>query len=83
MPEKLNVNKIQIETIYQVGAIKAVKGIIIVVNFCSHKGKQRVLNKARYQKRGDIYVNENLFKRTVAIKKENSEKTKTLRQQGK
>ena len=81
--EKLDVNKIQIERAHRVGAKKAGKDRTIVAKFSSYKGQQRVLNEARRQKRKDIYVYEDFSKVAVAIKKENWEKVKTLRQQGK
>ena len=81
--EKLDRNKIQIERVHRVAAQEAGRNRTIVAKFSSYKGKQRVLNQTRCQKREDIYIYEDFSKATVAIRKENSEKTKALRQQGK
>ena len=77
--EKLGANKIQIERAHRVGAKEGGKNRSIVAKFCSCKGKQRVLNEARRQKREDIYVYEGFCKATVTIKKENWEKVKALK----
>ena len=81
--EKLGVSRIEIERAHRVGAKEEGKNRTIVVKFSSYKGKQRVLNEARRQRREDVYVYEDFSKATVAIRKENWEKVKTLRQQGK
>ena len=83
MREKLGVSRIEIERAHRVGAKEEGKNRTIVVKFSSYKGKQRVLNEARRQRREDVYVYEDFSKATVAIRKENWEKVKTLRQQGK
>ena len=62
--EKLGANKIQIERAHRVGAKEGGKNRSIVAKFCSCKGKQRVLNEARCQKREDIYVYEGFCKAT-------------------
>ena len=54
--EKLVVNKIQIERTHRVGAKEGGKNRTIVAKFSSYKGKQRVLNEARHQKREFIYI---------------------------
>ena len=81
--EKLGVNKTQIERAHRAGAKEAGEDRTIVAEFSSCKGKQRILNEARCQKREDIYVYEDFSKATVTIRKENWEKVKALRQQGK
>ena len=81
--EKLGVNKTQIERAHRVGAKEAGEDRTIVAEFSSCKGKQRILNEARCQKKEDIYVYEDFSKATVTIRKENWEKVKALRQQGK
>ena len=79
MREKLGANKIKIEKAHRVGAKEGGKNRSIVAKFCSYKGKQRVLNETRRQKREDIYVYEGFCKATVTIKKENWEKVKALK----
>ena len=83
MLEKLGVTKIQIQRAHRVGAKEEGKDRTIVAKLSSYKHKQRVLNEARHQKREEIYVYEDFFKATVAIRNENWEKVKALRQQGK
>ena len=83
LSEKLGVNKIQIGRAHRVGAKEGGKDRTMVAKFSSYKGKQRVLNEARRQKREDIYVYEDFPKATVAIRNENWEEVKALRQQGK
>ena len=62
--EKLGANKIKIEKAHRVGAKDGGKNRSIVAKFCSYKGKQRVLNETRRQKREDIYVYEGFCKAT-------------------
>ena len=81
--EKLGVNKIQIEIFHRVAAKGSGKDITIVAKFSSYKGKQRVLNEARCQKRKGIYVYENFSKATMPIRKENCKKVTALKPQGK
>ena len=81
--EKLGVTKIQIEKTHRVGAKEVGKEITVAKKFSSYKGKQLILNKAMFQKREDIYVYDDFSKATVALRKENWEKVKALRQQGK
>ena len=78
----LDVNQIQIERPNPVGTKRADKDRTIVAKFCHYKGKQRVLNEARYQKREEIHACKDFFKAAVAIRKENLEKLKALRHQG-
>ena len=54
--EKLDVDKIQIERAHRVEAKEAGKDWTIVAKFSNCKGKQRVLNKAKCQKREGMYV---------------------------
>ena len=72
--EKLDVNKIQIQKAHRVGAKEGGKDRIIVAKFSSYKGKQRVLNEARRQKREDICIYEDFSKATVAIWKKTGRK---------
>ena len=82
LPEQLDVNQIQIERSPPVGTKEASKDRTIVAKFCNCKGKQRVLNEARHQKREEIRACKDFFKATVAVRKENLEKLKALRHQG-
>ena len=82
LPEKLDVNQIQIERSHPVETKEAVKDRTIVAKFCNYKGKQRVLNEVRHQKREEIQACKDFFKAAVAIRKENLEKLKVLRHQG-
>ena len=75
--EKLGVNKIQIVGAHQVGIKERGKDRTIVAKFSSYKGKQRVLNEARRQKREGIYIYEDFSKETVAMRKKLGESTKT------
>ena len=54
----------------------------MVAKLCYYKGKQRVLNEVRHQKREEIQACKDFFKAAVAIRKENLEKLKVLRHQG-
>ena len=81
--KKLGGNKIQIEWAHRVGEKEAGKDRTIVAKFSNCKGKQRVFNEVSCQKREDIHVYEDFSKTSVAIRKENWEKVKALRQQGK
>ena len=56
LSEKLGVNKIQIGRAHRVGAKEGGKGRTIVAKLSSYKGKQRVLNETRRQKREDMYM---------------------------
>ena len=82
--EKLGTSKIQIERAHRVGEKERGTERPIVAKCSSCKGEQNVLNEARHQKIEDIYVYEEFSKATMAIRKENWEKVKTLalRQQG-
>ena len=82
LPEKLDVNQIQIERSHPVEMKEAVKDRTIVAKFCNYKGKQHVLNEVRHQKREEIQACKDFFKAAVAIRKENLEKLKALRHQG-
>ena len=82
LPEKLDVNQIQIERSHPVETKEAVKDRTIVAKFCNYKGKQHVLNEVRHQKREEIQACKDFFKAAVAIRKENLEKLKVLRHQG-
>ena len=82
LPEKLDLNYIQIERPNPVGTKRADKDKTIVAKFCRYKGKQSVLNEARHQKREEIRACKDFFKAAVAIRKENLEKLKALRHQG-
>ena len=82
LPEKLDVNQIQIERYHPVETKEAVKDRTMVAKFCYYKGKQRVLNEVRHQKREEIQACKDFFKAAVAIRKENLEKLKVLRHQG-
>ena len=66
-----------------VGEKEAGKDRTIVAKFSNCKGKQRVFNEVSCQKREDIHVYEDFSKTSVTIRKENWEKVKALRQQGK
>ena len=81
LPEKLDVNQIQIERSHPVETKEAVKDRTIVAKFCNYKGKQHVLNEVRHQKREEIQACKDFFKAAVAIRKENLEKLKALRHQ--
>ena len=54
----MGVKKFQIKRDYRVGAKKGSKDRTIVEKFNSYKGKQRIFNETRRQKREDIYVYE-------------------------
>ena len=82
LPEKLDVNQIQIERYHPVETKEAVKDRTMVAKLCYYKGKQRVLNEVRHQKREEIQACKDFFKAAVAIRKENLEKLKVLRHQG-
>ena len=81
-PEKLGVNKIQIERAHRVGAKEAGKDRTIVAKFSSYKGKQHVLNGARCQKRNDMYMRVSP-KQLWLLGKKTGKKVKILKQQGK
>lgn len=72
--EAMGVKKCQIKRDYRIVAKKGSKDRTIVEKFNSYKGKQRIFNETRRQKREDIYVYEHFSKVTVAIRVENSEK---------
>ena len=54
--EAMGVKKCQIKKDYRIVAKKGSKDRTIVEKLNSYKGKQRVFNEARRQKREDIYV---------------------------
>ena len=80
--EKLVVNKIQIERTHRVGAKEGGKNRTIVAKFSSYKGKQRVLNEARHQKREFIYIQEDFSKEAVAIRKKKLGESKSTNTAG-
>ena len=79
LPEKVDVNQIQIERSHPVGTKEAGTDRTIVAKFCNCKAKQRVLNEARHQKREEIHACKDVFKPAVTVRKENLEKLKALR----
>ena len=81
--ETLGIENIEIERAHRVGDKNQSSCRTIVAKLSKYKTKDRILAKARKKKPQGIRIYEDFSKATVQIRKENWEKVKDLRSQGK
>ena len=79
----LGIENIEIERAHRVGDKNQSSCRTIVAKLSKYKTKDRILAKARKKKPQGIRIYEDFSKATVQIRKENWEKVKDLRSQGK